>query len=78
MAVAAWTLAALGFPRARREGKAVWLLLAPILYLNLLLAALLSLGRYSVPVLPCLVVLAAFGVDTVIDRFRARREPAIG
>jgi 4-amino-4-deoxy-L-arabinose transferase-like glycosyltransferase len=78
LAIGAWVLAALGFPRARREGKPVWLLLAPILYLNLLLAALLSLGRYSVPILPCLVVLAAFGVDTVIDRLRARREPAIG
>lgn len=77
MAVAAWSLAALGFPRARRERKPVWLLLAPILYLNLLLAALLSLGRYSVPVLPCLIVLAGFGVDTIVDRFRSsRREPA--
>jgi 4-amino-4-deoxy-L-arabinose transferase-like glycosyltransferase len=76
MAAGAWLLAALGVARARREGRAQWLLFAPVLYLNLFLAALLSLGRYSVPVLPTLLVASAFGFDTLMTRFadaRARR-----
>jgi 4-amino-4-deoxy-L-arabinose transferase-like glycosyltransferase len=64
MALVAWIFAAIGLRRSWREGQPAWLLLAPIVYLNLFLAALLSFGRYSVPVLPCLVALAAFGLDT--------------
>ena len=59
-------LALLGWQRARREHKPVWPLALPILYLNVLLAALLALGRYSVPVLPCLVTLAAYGMDGLL------------
>ena len=44
--------------------------LAPVVYLNLLLAVLLSLGRYSVPVLPCLLVLSAAGLDWLLERWR--------
>jgi 4-amino-4-deoxy-L-arabinose transferase-like glycosyltransferase len=54
-----------GWRRAQREHRPVWPLAAPILYLNIMLALLLALGRYSVPVLPCLMILAAFGVDTL-------------
>jgi 4-amino-4-deoxy-L-arabinose transferase-like glycosyltransferase len=72
MALVAWVFAAIGLKRSWQERRPAWLVLAPILYLNLFLAALLSLGRYSVPVLPCLVVLAAFGLSTVVERFRAR------
>jgi 4-amino-4-deoxy-L-arabinose transferase-like glycosyltransferase len=68
-ALGAWILAGLGMRRGHREGHPFWLLLAPVLYLNVLLAALLALGRYSVPVLPCLLVMAAFGADTVLERF---------
>jgi 4-amino-4-deoxy-L-arabinose transferase-like glycosyltransferase len=68
MALVAWALALIGWPRSRREGRPAWILFVPILYLNLLLAMLLALGRYSVPVLPCLLVLAAFGVDTLLVR----------
>jgi hypothetical protein len=68
LAFAAWAFAAVGLKRAWKEGQPAWLVLAPIVYLNLFLAALLSLGRYSVPVLPCLMVLAAFGADTLIRR----------
>ena len=75
-ALVAWVLAVAGFPRARREGRPVWLLLAPVLYLNLLLAMLLALGRYSVPVLPCLLVVSAFGVDTLLERFRREARPS--
>lgn len=59
-------LAFLGWKRAQREHKIVWPLALPILYLNVLLAALLALGRYSVPILPCLVMLAAFGIDGLL------------
>jgi 4-amino-4-deoxy-L-arabinose transferase-like glycosyltransferase len=73
IALVSWIFAALGFRRARREGRQQWLLLAPIIYLNLFLAVLLALGRYSVPVLPALTVLAAFGLDTVLARRAARQ-----
>ncbi len=59
-------LAFVGWKRAQREQKIVWPLVLPIAYLNVLLAALLALGRYSVPILPCLVVLAAFGLDGLL------------
>jgi 4-amino-4-deoxy-L-arabinose transferase-like glycosyltransferase len=73
LALAAWLLAFVGLPRAWREGRPVWLFLLPVLYLNLALAVLLALGRYSVPVLPALLILAAFGVDTLLIRFRHER-----
>jgi 4-amino-4-deoxy-L-arabinose transferase-like glycosyltransferase len=68
LAVAGWILAWIGWRRAHREGRPSWLLVLPILYLNISLALLLALGRYSVPILPALVVLAAFGVDTLLAR----------
>lgn len=70
MALVAWVFAAIGLQRSWKERQPAWLVLAPILYLNFFLAALLSLGRYSVPVLPCLAVLAAFGLMTLWERFR--------
>jgi 4-amino-4-deoxy-L-arabinose transferase-like glycosyltransferase len=72
-AVGAWTLALIGYPRARREGRPVWLLLLPVLYLNIVLALLLALGRYSAPILPALLVLSAFGADTLLHRWRPDR-----
>jgi 4-amino-4-deoxy-L-arabinose transferase-like glycosyltransferase len=75
MALVAWVFALIGLPRARREGRPVWLLLAPVLYLNVLLAALLALGRYSVPVLPCLLVVSGYGIDTLLG---TRRVPLLG
>lgn len=73
MSLIAWFFAAFGLKRSRREGQPAWLVLAPVVYLNLLLAVLLSLGRYSVPVLPCLLVLSAAGLDWLLER---RRRPA--
>ena len=75
MAIFAWFFAAFGLVRSRREGRPAWLVLAPVVYLNLLLAALLSLGRYSVPVLPSLLVLSAAGLDWLLER---RRQVALG
>jgi len=83
LALISWLLTFVGVPRALREGREQWLLLTPVLYLNAFLALLLALGRYSVPVLPCLMVTAAFGLDTLATRFglhfldSERAEPAV-
>jgi 4-amino-4-deoxy-L-arabinose transferase-like glycosyltransferase len=66
-AVILWVLALVGWRRARKEGYISWPLFLPILCLNIALAVLLALGRYSVPVVPALAVLAAFGVDTLLS-----------
>ena len=68
LALTAWVLAFIGWRRARREGRRSWLLVLPIVVMNVFVAALIPLGRYSVPILPCLMILAAFGVDTLLDR----------
>ncbi|NMD24761.1 MAG: hypothetical protein GYA65_11320, partial [Actinobacteria bacterium] len=73
LALGAWFFAVIGWRRARREQRPAWLLMLPVLYLNLVLALLLALGRYSVPILPALIVMSAFGVDTLLDRRAARR-----
>jgi 4-amino-4-deoxy-L-arabinose transferase-like glycosyltransferase len=73
LAAASWLLAFIGWRRARREHRPAWLLLMPVLYLNIALALLLALGRYSVPVLPVLTVLSAFGIDTLLRRRTAAR-----
>jgi 4-amino-4-deoxy-L-arabinose transferase-like glycosyltransferase len=75
MALIAWSFAAVGLWRSKTERQPAWILLVPILYFNLLLAPLLALGRYSVPIVPCLIVLAAFGVDTLWARYFGR--PAV-
>ncbi len=69
LAVGAWTLAAFGFRRAREEKRPFGLVLAPILLMNVFVAALIPLGRYSVPIIPLLATLAAFGVDTLLKRY---------
>jgi hypothetical protein len=71
LAVVNWILAVVGIKRARREGQPFWILLLPVVVTNVFVAALIPLGRYSVPILPCLAVLAAFGVDTLVERRRA-------
>jgi 4-amino-4-deoxy-L-arabinose transferase-like glycosyltransferase len=68
LALGNWILAAIGMRRAHQERRPFWLLLLPILVTNLLVATLIPLGRYSVPVLPTLSVLAAFGLDTLLER----------
>jgi 4-amino-4-deoxy-L-arabinose transferase-like glycosyltransferase len=67
LALAAWGFAIVGCVRGWREGRPVWLFVLPALQLNLLLAALLALGRYSVPVLPALLVASAYGADTLLS-----------
>jgi 4-amino-4-deoxy-L-arabinose transferase-like glycosyltransferase len=67
LALVAWGLAAVGLKRALREKRPAWLLLLPILMMNALVAVLIPLGRYSVPILPCLMILAAHGIDTLLN-----------
>ena len=76
LAIGAWALAAVGIKRARREQISTWPLLLPIVYLNAVLALLLALGRYSVPVLPALMALSAFGIDTLLSRRAANSTSA--
>jgi 4-amino-4-deoxy-L-arabinose transferase-like glycosyltransferase len=73
LALGVWVFALVGASRGWREGRPVWLVLLPPLHLNILLAALLALGRYSVPVLPTLLVVSAYGVDTVLTRLEWAR-----
>jgi 4-amino-4-deoxy-L-arabinose transferase-like glycosyltransferase len=68
LAIGCWILTYIGWRRAHAEGRPSWLLLMPIAVTNVLVAALIPLGRYSVPILPCLAILAAFGVDTLLAR----------
>jgi 4-amino-4-deoxy-L-arabinose transferase-like glycosyltransferase len=68
LAIGGWALALIGWRRARSEGISTWVVFTAILYLNLLLAPLLALGRYSVPVIPALMVMAAYGIDTLLVR----------
>ena len=73
VAAAAWLLAFAGVRRARSDGAPVWLLLMPILSMNVIIAVLCSLGRYSMPIVPCLMVLAALGADTLMQRRKETR-----
>jgi 4-amino-4-deoxy-L-arabinose transferase-like glycosyltransferase len=68
LALIGWGLATIGLRRANREGRPSWLIWLPIVVMNVFVAFLIPLGRYSVPILPCLMILAAFGVDTLLDR----------
>ena len=68
LALIGWALAIVGLRRANREGRPSWLIWLPIVVMNVFVALLIPLGRYSVPILPCLMVLAAFGVDTLLNR----------
>jgi 4-amino-4-deoxy-L-arabinose transferase-like glycosyltransferase len=71
LALVAWVLAAFGIRRARREGRPYWLVLLPVVVTNVFVAALIPLGRYSVPILPFLWILAAYGVDALLERRKA-------
>jgi 4-amino-4-deoxy-L-arabinose transferase-like glycosyltransferase len=67
LALMGWALAIVGWRRANREGRSSWLIWLPIVVMNVFVALLIPLGRYSVPILPCLMILAAFGVDTLLN-----------
>jgi 4-amino-4-deoxy-L-arabinose transferase-like glycosyltransferase len=74
LAAATWVLAIIGLRRASREGRqGAWIPIVAALYLNIFLAALLALGRYSVPVLPGVFAVSAFGIDALLPKSRAER-----
>jgi hypothetical protein len=73
LAVFGWVFAIVGLRRSWQEGRPAWLVLMPIVVMNVFVATLIPLGRYSVPILPCLMLLAAFGVSTLLERRRAAR-----
>jgi 4-amino-4-deoxy-L-arabinose transferase-like glycosyltransferase len=80
LSLTGWSLAIVGLIWAHRENRPSWLIWLPIVSMNLFVALLIPLGRYSVPILPCLMILAAFGVDTLLSRRRrsiARDSPAL-
>jgi 4-amino-4-deoxy-L-arabinose transferase-like glycosyltransferase len=77
LALVSWILAFIGLKRARSEQVPAWLLLLPIVALNVFVAILVPLGRYSVPILPCLSILAAFGVDTLLERRKRAASPPL-
>jgi hypothetical protein len=68
-------LAAAGVLEARRRGALVWPIVAVILYHNALYAAVLALGRYSMPLFPTLAVLSAGGAALIISRLWPTRTP---
>jgi 4-amino-4-deoxy-L-arabinose transferase-like glycosyltransferase len=68
LALMGWALAFVGWRRAHLEGRPSWLIWLPIVVMNVFVATLIPLGRYSVPILPCLMILAAFGVDTLLSQ----------
>jgi 4-amino-4-deoxy-L-arabinose transferase-like glycosyltransferase len=76
MALLGWAFALLGWARNRHRGHRFWLLLLPIASLNLIYAAVLALGRYSAPCIPILMVLAAFGAETVLRKALSRVQAA--
>jgi 4-amino-4-deoxy-L-arabinose transferase-like glycosyltransferase len=68
LALIVMVLAAVGVRSGMAAGRPVWMCVLPALMLNVLLAALLALGRYSAPILPPLFVLAAQGAVVLADR----------
>ena len=78
LALLGGALALVGWRRAHREGRPSWLLWLPIIVMNVFVAMLIPLGRYSVPILPCLMIMAAFGVDTLMNGGRTAAAANIG
>src|SRR5712671_2934285 len=75
LALIGWALAIVGLRRANREGRPSWLIWLPIVVMNVFVALLIPLGRYSVPIIPLLMILAGFGVDTLLNRLNPRLRP---
>ncbi len=62
IALLALTLAGFGQLQARRKGIHTFPALSVVIYFNLMYAAILAFGRYSMPVYPTLLVLSAYGL----------------
>jgi 4-amino-4-deoxy-L-arabinose transferase-like glycosyltransferase len=68
LALGGWVLSLLGVSLNAGKGYRFWIPILPILSLNFLYAAILALGRYSAPCIPTLMVLAAFGAESLYER----------
>jgi 4-amino-4-deoxy-L-arabinose transferase-like glycosyltransferase len=66
IALVVLTTAFFGWWRARRRGIDTTPVISVVLYFNLMYAAILAFARYSMPVFPTLLVLAAFGVARLL------------
>ena len=73
LALISFVLAIVGLRRANQEGRPSWLIWLPIVVMNVFVALFIPLGRYSVPIIPCLMILAAFGVDTILNGLNTTR-----
>lgn len=69
IAVAVLALALVGVLRARRAGIVVWPVVAVLVYFNAVYAVFLAFARYSMPLYPTLIVLAAGGIAALSERF---------
>ena len=65
-------LAGFGYFRARRSGIDPTPVVATVLYFNLLYAAFLAFARYSMPVYPVLLTLAAYGITELLPKSKTR------
>ena len=64
-------LSALGVISARRRGIVTWPIVFVIVYFNVVYAAILAFGRYSMPLYPTILVLAAGGIVALAPRLAA-------
>jgi len=70
IAVVVLALAALGVRRTHRQGTTSWPVVAVPLYFNAIYAVFLAFARYSMPLYPTLIALAAGGIMSVFDALR--------
>jgi 4-amino-4-deoxy-L-arabinose transferase-like glycosyltransferase len=70
-------LCALGFLRARARGAVAWPVVTIVVYVNLIYAAILAFARYSMPLYPTLISLAAGGVAVLIEKLFPKLAPFV-
>jgi 4-amino-4-deoxy-L-arabinose transferase-like glycosyltransferase len=76
VALVVLVLATLGVVRARRQGIVTWPVVAILVYNNLIYAIILASARYSMPLYPTLLVLAANGLIALIPHWVLRHRTA--
>jgi 4-amino-4-deoxy-L-arabinose transferase-like glycosyltransferase len=70
-------LAVLGVVQARRLGVVTWPVVSIIVYVNAFYAAILAFARYSMPLYPTLLILAAGGLDHLLFPAKIGRPMAL-
>jgi 4-amino-4-deoxy-L-arabinose transferase-like glycosyltransferase len=78
LALGGWVFAVVAWVRGHPQKYLFLFVLLPIVTLNLTYAAVLALGRYSAPCIPLLMVLAAGGIASLLERPRASSAPSVG